>query len=102
MDCRQFVDHGCLGYLIMALSSQHKEVRAAGGHALTRFSTHLEGSRFREKAQVCSDGCTNEESSLSLNPTVSQPYYVYDNTKPPQQYGCGYIIFISLVDCFIA
>ena len=54
VDCRQFVDHGCLSYLLMALSSQHVEVRAASGHALSRFSAHLEGSRFREKAQVCS------------------------------------------------
>ena len=52
VDCRQFVEHGCLGYLIMVLSSQVEEVRAAAGHTLTRFSHHLEGSRFREKAQV--------------------------------------------------
>ena len=52
VDCRQFVEHGCLGYLIMALSSRVEEVRAAAGHTLTRFSHHLEGSRFREKVQV--------------------------------------------------
>ena len=52
VDCRHFVEHGCLGYLIMALSSRVEEVRAAAGHTLTRFSHHLEGSRFREKAQV--------------------------------------------------
>ena len=52
VDCRQFVDHGCLSYLIMALSSQCEEVRAASGHVLTRFCTQLEGNRFREKAQV--------------------------------------------------
>ena len=52
MDCRQFVEHGCLGYLVMALSSREEEVRAAAGHTLTRFSHHLEGARFREKAHV--------------------------------------------------
>ena len=52
MDCRQLVEHGCLGYLIMALSSLVEEMRSAAGHALTRFSHHLQGSRFREKAQV--------------------------------------------------
>ena len=52
VDCRQFIDHGCLGYLIVALSCQAEEVRTAAGHALTRFSQHLDGSRFREKAQV--------------------------------------------------
>ena len=52
VDCRQFVEHGCLGYLVMALSSREEGVRAAAGHTLTRFSHHLEGSRYREKAQV--------------------------------------------------
>ena len=52
VDCRQFVEYGCLSYLIMALSSLVKEMRSAAGHALTRFSHHLDGSRFREKAQV--------------------------------------------------
>ena len=52
VDCRQFVEHGCLGYLIMALSSRVEEVRTAAGHTLTRFSHHLEGSRFREMVQV--------------------------------------------------
>ena len=52
VDCRQFVEHGCLGYLVMALSSLEEGVRAAAGHTLTRFSHHLEGARFREKAQV--------------------------------------------------
>ena len=52
MDCRQFIECGCLGYLIMALSSRVEDVRAAAGHTLTRFLHHLGGSRFREKAQV--------------------------------------------------
>ena len=52
VDCRQFVSHGCLGFLVLALSSLHKPVRAAASHALTRFKVHLRESRFREKAQV--------------------------------------------------
>lgn len=54
MDCRSFVGHGCLGLLIVALSSLHKEMRLAAGHALSRFEAHLEESKFREKPQVCS------------------------------------------------
>ena len=52
MDCRQFVSHGCLSYLIIALSSLEEEMREAAGHCLTRFRAHLGESRFKEKAQV--------------------------------------------------
>ena len=52
VDCRQFVDHGCLSYLILSLCSYHEDVRTAGGHALTRYLLHLEGSKFKEKAEV--------------------------------------------------
>lgn len=53
VDCRLFVGHGVLGFLIAALSSLHKDVRSAACHCLTRFKGHLQKSRFREKPQVC-------------------------------------------------
>ena len=53
VDCRQFIDCGCLGYIIASLSSRVEMVRAAGSHALSRFTMHLEGARFKEKLQVC-------------------------------------------------
>ena len=52
LDCRKFVDVGFLGYLLASLCSRNSSVRMAGRHALSRFSTHLEGASFREKAQV--------------------------------------------------
>jgi len=52
VDCRQFIDCGCLGYIVAALSSKSEGVRSAGSHALSRFCTHLEGAKFREKLQV--------------------------------------------------
>ncbi|XP_064405928.1 nucleolar pre-ribosomal-associated protein 1-like isoform X3 [Halichondria panicea] len=52
VDCRRFIDSGCLGYLITALSSRVEGVRTIGGCGLELFVGHLEGSRFREKTQV--------------------------------------------------
>ena len=52
LDCRKFVEIGCLGYLFASLCSKNVNVRTAGGHALSRFSTHLDGASFREKIQV--------------------------------------------------
>jgi len=52
VDCRQFIDCGCLGYIVAALSSKSEGVRSAGSHALSRFCTHLEGAKFREKLQI--------------------------------------------------
>ena len=53
VDCRQFIDCGCLGYIVVSLSSRVETMRAAGSHALSRFTMHLEGTRFKEKPQVC-------------------------------------------------
>ncbi len=53
MDCRRFVDSGCLGYLIAALCSEVEGVRALAGSGLELFTNHLDGSRFKEKMQVC-------------------------------------------------
>ena len=53
VDCRQFIDCGCLGYIVISLSSRVEAMRAAGSHALSRFTMHLEGARFKEKPQVC-------------------------------------------------
>ncbi|XP_065899031.1 nucleolar pre-ribosomal-associated protein 1-like isoform X3 [Dysidea avara] len=52
VDCRKFVSHGCVGYLLAAISSHDRDVRAAAYHCLARYYTHLEGSRFREKDQI--------------------------------------------------
>ena len=52
MDCRKFVERGCLGYTVASLSSRDDHMRQAGYHVLSRFLTHLEGARFREKNQV--------------------------------------------------
>ena len=52
INCRKFVSHGCVGYLVVALSCLNHDIRAAACHCLSRFYLHLEGSRFREKDQV--------------------------------------------------
>lgn len=52
VDCRQFINSGCLSFLVVSLCSCHEEVRAASGHALTRFLSHLEGAKFKEKQEV--------------------------------------------------
>ena len=57
VDCRHFVSTGCLGFLVVCLSSLDYYVREASSHTLSRFKVHLETSKFREKAQV-SESCS--------------------------------------------
>ena len=52
VDCRKFIDIGCLAFVIAALSSQHIATRETAYHVLARFMNQLEGSRFLEKTQV--------------------------------------------------
>ena len=52
VDCRKFVEQGCLSFTVASLSSRDTHVRQAGYHVLSRFMTHLEGSRFKERKQV--------------------------------------------------
>ncbi len=66
MDCRRFIDSGCLGYLITALSSGVEGVRAMSGCGLELFVSHLEGSRFREKTQVIFNLCNR----YSMRPNI--------------------------------
>lgn len=52
VDCRKFVEQGCLGLSVAALSSRDGNMRKAGYHVLSRYMMHLDGVRFREKKQV--------------------------------------------------
>ncbi|KAM7446686.1 nucleolar pre-ribosomal-associated protein 1 [Porites harrisoni] len=52
VDCRKFVEQGCLSFTVASLSSRDTHVRQAGYHVLSRFMTHLEGSRFKERKQI--------------------------------------------------
>ena len=52
VDCRKFVERGCLGYTVSSLASRDDHVRRAGYHVMSRYLHHLEGARFREKKQV--------------------------------------------------
>eukprot|EP00794_Sanderia_malayensis_P000250 gene250-869_t len=52
VDCRKFIDTGCLSYAIAATTSSCIATRKAGYHILARFTNHLEASRFREKNQI--------------------------------------------------
>ncbi|CAC5395758.1 URB1 [Mytilus coruscus] len=52
IDCRKFVERGCLGYVLAALSCHDSTMRGAAYFVLDNFLHHLEGSRFPEKDQV--------------------------------------------------
>lgn len=52
VDCRKFVEQGCLGLSVATLSSRDGNMRKAGYHVLSRYMMHLDGVRFREKKQV--------------------------------------------------
>ena len=52
MDCFEFVQSGCLGYLLTALSCHDRDLRGAAYHALAEFYQQAEGSRFPAKDQV--------------------------------------------------
>ena len=67
MDCRQFIDLGCLGYLIASLASKEEGVRRGGAHSLYRFRQHLKGARFKEKQQVVYTKLVTGISTLYLN-----------------------------------
>ena len=51
IDCRKFIERGCLGYLIAALSCHDNTMRGAAYHVLDNFFLQLEASRFPEKEQ---------------------------------------------------
>ena len=48
----QFVDKGCLGYLLTALSSHDLSCRLLAYQALNDFHLHAQGSRWSERAEV--------------------------------------------------
>jgi len=52
VDCRKFVEQGCLGFTVASLSSRDVHVRQAGYHVLSRYMMHLEGARFKERKQI--------------------------------------------------
>ncbi|XP_068755165.1 nucleolar pre-ribosomal-associated protein 1-like isoform X2 [Montipora capricornis] len=52
VDCRKFVEQGCLSFTVASLSSRDTHMRQAGYHVLTRFMTHLEGAHFKESKQI--------------------------------------------------
>ena len=52
VDCRKFVEQGCLSFAVASLSSRDVHVRQAGYHVLSRYMMHLEGARFKERKQV--------------------------------------------------
>ncbi|KAM8854605.1 nucleolar pre-ribosomal-associated protein 1 isoform 2-T2 [Synchiropus picturatus] len=72
IDCRKFVSTHALSVTFMALSSYDHKVRAAAYHVLTCFYQHLEGARFREKAQLLyfmeavKNGVWQQNQSLSF------------------------------------
>lgn len=68
VDCRKFVERGCLGFSIASLSSRDAQVRQAGYHVLSRYMMHLEGARFKERKQVSEVGY----SIMCEGKTVSQ------------------------------
>ncbi|XP_064594326.1 nucleolar pre-ribosomal-associated protein 1-like [Liolophura sinensis] len=52
VDCHQFVESRCLGYLFASLSCHDEAVRSMGYLALSLFHQHVEGSKFTGKHQV--------------------------------------------------
>ena len=52
VDCRLFVEKGCLGYVMAGLSSHLAEVRGCSCHILTCFQQHLVGARFAEQPLI--------------------------------------------------
>ncbi|CAG2193882.1 URB1 [Mytilus edulis] len=52
IDCRKFIERGCLGYILAALSCHDSTMRGAAYFVLDNFVHHLEGSRFPEKDQI--------------------------------------------------
>ena len=56
VDCRKFVEQGCLSFTVASLSSRDAHIRQAGYHVLSRYMMHLEGARFKERKQVSTEG----------------------------------------------
>ena len=52
MDCLRFIEHGCFTFLLASITSEQEDMRRAGYHCLSRFLSHLEAARLREKSQV--------------------------------------------------
>lgn len=52
IDCRKFVEIGCLGYTMAALSSHDEDMRCAALHVLDLYQNHLMTSRAPEREQL--------------------------------------------------
>ncbi|XP_065650040.1 uncharacterized protein LOC100204624 isoform X2 [Hydra vulgaris] len=52
VDCRQFIEGGCLSLVIASLSSHDESIRKVAYYILSQYNDQLENSKFREKSQV--------------------------------------------------
>lgn len=52
IDCRRFIQTGCLGYTFAALSSHDENMRNAAQHILDLFQGHLDVAKTPEKEQL--------------------------------------------------
>ncbi|XP_053396917.1 nucleolar pre-ribosomal-associated protein 1-like isoform X2 [Mercenaria mercenaria] len=52
IDCRRFIQSGCLGYTLASLSSHDENIRNVAQHILDKFQGHLEAARIPEKDQL--------------------------------------------------
>ena len=71
MDCRKFVERGCLSFTVASLSSRDVHVRQAGYHVLSRYMMHLEGARFKERKQVSAVGHSIMREKTTVRQTGS-------------------------------
>lgn len=72
VDCRKFVERGCLSFTVASLSSRDARVRQAGYHVLSRYVMHLEGARFKERKQVSAVGHSIMREGKTVNQTNIQ------------------------------
>ena len=72
MDCRKFVERGCLSFTVASLSSRDVHVRQAGYHVLSRYMMHLEGARFKERKQVSAVGHSIMRERTTVSKTDRQ------------------------------
>ena len=52
MNCFEFVEKGCLGYVLSALSCHDDGLRGAAYHVLAEYSRHVDETRFAAKDQI--------------------------------------------------
>ena len=52
VNCRKFVEAGCLGVTLAGLSSEDPGMRGAARHVLDRFQQHLGGARWAGQEQL--------------------------------------------------